>query len=247
MNLDQVRESLRAKIGSPVPVRPTPPRPPILYHYTSAEGLLGIVSNNVLRASDALYMNDASELEYAKALIQEVVEAKLIAGCTDRGHEFLTRCARDNFSILAMLQPYLACFCQNGDLLSQWRAYAGRGGGYAIGFDAGPLGRPSLSLTGTTDATLLSVEYARPTQRSLIEERVDSICRALDECSDENPTVDMIPVACMLFRETLADLVWSFKHAAFQEEREWRLVCLRDRRFAGQFDFRSGHGFLSHT
>jgi hypothetical protein len=27
-----------------------------------------------------------------------------------------------------------ACFCTNGDLLSQWRGYAGGVGGYAIGF-----------------------------------------------------------------------------------------------------------------
>ena len=31
------------------------------------------------------------------------------------------------------LRLFVTCFCSNGDLLSQWRAYAGSGG-YAVGF-----------------------------------------------------------------------------------------------------------------
>jgi hypothetical protein len=39
----------------------------------------------------------------------------------------------------SVLKPvYITCFCEDGDLLSQWRGYADPGG-YAIGFDAAEL------------------------------------------------------------------------------------------------------------
>jgi hypothetical protein len=43
-----------------------------------------------------------------------------------------------------MYATFVACFCENGNLLSQWRAYA-RTAGYSIGFDR-------ASLAGTNAA-----------------------------------------------------------------------------------------------
>ena len=44
-----------------------------LYHYTTAEGLLGIISNQrriVLRASRIQYLNDSSEYEYFERTLE---------------------------------------------------------------------------------------------------------------------------------------------------------------------------------
>ena len=41
----------------------------LLYHYTDADGVLGIVRSGELRASDVLYVNDSSELEYAREVM----------------------------------------------------------------------------------------------------------------------------------------------------------------------------------
>ena len=35
----------------------------------------------------------------------------------------------------SQFHSFVSCFCQSGNLLSQWRAYADKGGGYCIGFD----------------------------------------------------------------------------------------------------------------
>ena len=37
----------------------------ILYHYTSLEGLLGIIESKSIWATNVLYLNDASELNYS--------------------------------------------------------------------------------------------------------------------------------------------------------------------------------------
>jgi hypothetical protein len=46
---------------------------PFLYHYTSAKGLHGIIKDHCLHASAAYCMNDASEIEYGRGVLEEVL------------------------------------------------------------------------------------------------------------------------------------------------------------------------------
>src|SRR4051812_12666525 len=80
----QALEPHISKAASPdpptVPDDPERRRPsiPLLYHYSTLDGLLGITDRNALWASDVRYMNDASELTYAADLIASEV-AKVLA------------------------------------------------------------------------------------------------------------------------------------------------------------------------
>ena len=49
--------------------------PALLYHYTDSKGLLGIFETGKLRATEARYLNDATELEYGLGLAEEVLAA----------------------------------------------------------------------------------------------------------------------------------------------------------------------------
>src|SRR6185437_8828799 len=44
-----------------------------LFHYTTADGLKGIVEQNCIWATAAAYLNDASEIEYGCTLLDEVL------------------------------------------------------------------------------------------------------------------------------------------------------------------------------
>jgi hypothetical protein len=127
--------------------------PPILYHYCDAVGLLGILKPSwpkgtqgpqggaaLLRASDVRYMNDSRELRHGLELLRERLRAEV-------GTDFESSDVDAVFDLLANrldvplfdesaehLRVFAACFCKKGDLLSQWRGYAGGIGGYAIGF-----------------------------------------------------------------------------------------------------------------
>src|SRR6516164_4036522 len=46
-------------------------RPPTLYHYTTAQGLLGIMESNRLWATNVRFLNDPSEIDYAICIIRE--------------------------------------------------------------------------------------------------------------------------------------------------------------------------------
>src|SRR2546423_10494745 len=48
--------------------------PRLLYHYTSADGLLGMLQGRQLWATNVRFMNDTSELAYGIRLVREVLQ-----------------------------------------------------------------------------------------------------------------------------------------------------------------------------
>jgi hypothetical protein len=119
--------------------------PESLFHYTDTAGLLGILQEEPkLWASDVRFMNDAQELIYAMAAVVEGI--KTMSSPTLRGdhwaHELGDR-AVETFEkykgfvldevAAGNLGVYVVCFCESGNLLSQWRGY-GKNDGYAIEF-----------------------------------------------------------------------------------------------------------------
>lgn len=92
-----------------------------LYHYTSVNGLRGIIDSGNVWATHLGFLNDLSEGR--AALEDEAYRARLAE--TDRRSPL-----------------FIASFCrhqelhqQKNGLLSQWRGYAGEGGGYCVVFD----------------------------------------------------------------------------------------------------------------
>jgi hypothetical protein len=123
--------------------------PELLYHYTSQEGLLGIISSSSLWATNISYMNDATEFDLFLGLIRD----RLFDELQNREMEALhfaesnpTRSLRANHMkerahILWQITNKISgssicitCFCEHGDLLSQWRGYTGGGYGYSLTF-----------------------------------------------------------------------------------------------------------------
>jgi hypothetical protein len=51
-------------------------RPDILYHYTTQEGLLGILREGVIRASSIQHLNDSSEFTYAISVALRALSAE---------------------------------------------------------------------------------------------------------------------------------------------------------------------------
>src|SRR6266566_8124161 len=108
--------------------------PALLYHYTGARGLQGIVTSNKLWATNVEFLNDESEMRYSRRVLTEVY--------TELVNETPEGLAKNTLRALgAMDDPWLSaqifacCFCEHPDLLSMWRAY-GSSGGYSIGFVA---------------------------------------------------------------------------------------------------------------
>ncbi|MFN0171999.1 MAG: DUF2971 domain-containing protein [Bryobacteraceae bacterium] len=196
--------------------------PHVLFHYTETAGLCGIIRSQQLWATHVYYVNDAQEFRYASAFIAKAFDdrieqspsnlTKRIAQVRDcyRGHASLWESVADT---------YIVCFCELGNLLSQWRAYAANGQGFALGFAPDRIMRALQSDADiATSSKLFRVIYDPRKQRQLVDSAVDRLVSALEN-HDEETVLDQVPLV-------FSEMAFCFKHDAFAEEREWRLVCL---------------------
>src|SRR5215470_941549 len=92
--------------------------PPLLFHYTTQAGLVGIVKSNLLWATNALYLNDSSELRYGLSVARKCLDET--KGMSPVVTEFLRRGRQllDFEAILPNHQFYVCCFSEEPDLLS---------------------------------------------------------------------------------------------------------------------------------
>jgi hypothetical protein len=195
-----------------------------LWHYTTAEGALGIVSKNEIWATHYGFTNDASEIR-----IGEEVVCKVVAALAER-EEDADR--KRLFAILARLFPdhvlsskadmFVASFTEAYNDLVQWSGYGHRGLGYALKINVrSPEAPPETTRLG---GVLTKVEY----NVDRFVERASSLlllyASIFDKYKANGPAVESFLGVCML-RECAAQSL-RLKHPAFEHEAEWRLVAL---------------------
>ncbi len=198
--------------------------PDVLYHYTSADGLIGILSSKSIWLTDLRHMNDLSELQYSRELVQKRFAARLeLPGLSDIQKKFIGRISSSFDPFRSRHAVFSASFCEEGNLLSQWRAYRGRGGGYALGFDFFHL----LRLL-SRPCVLRRVLYHENEQISVVDYVIGEFLDVLESEAKlrgaEEVTESFLPYLCQAFSDTIGELMFCFKHPDFREEREWRLV-----------------------
>jgi len=110
--------------------------PGVLHHYTSGQGLLGILGSGQMYCTNVLYMNDSSEMDYGRELVAQILHdqrqywPEAVRRCLDRIPLMLEQ---------PDFQYFVSCFCEKSDLLSQWRAYGAQAAGYSVGFSTDDL------------------------------------------------------------------------------------------------------------
>lgn len=208
----------------------------ILYHYCSLETFNSIISNQTIRLSDCTKTNDNQETKWIANLVKDIFLNKI-----KDSELFCTKyCITDSLIEKIGLQidatinkvfhentrkmvTYIACFSEQGDLLSQWRGYANDARGISLGFNKKVL---KTFDTGGYNFHFKKVMYSIKEQRKYIENYLGELVTAyeLAEANEIN-------------NETLNEFIWDmclhigairndspqFKNNAFKEEKEWRL------------------------
>jgi hypothetical protein len=108
-----------------------------LFHYTTGEGLIGILESGELWATQVSCLNDSSEIRYALSMLRGFFTDKVTDPGLDLDEKFVCERVVEDLSVDGALTSewFVACFTEEKDDLSQWRAYGRGEGGYAIGFD----------------------------------------------------------------------------------------------------------------
>jgi hypothetical protein len=202
-----------------------------VYHYTTGEGLKGIIEGKSLWATGAYYFHDTSEIDYGCQLAASVLEKGFAAAGSGfaelalrQAHTVLSDSAQRNVRIATL---YVACFCESDNLLSQWRTYS-RSGGFALGFRVAELGdlQPEHMTVSRPTKVLYQEEDQIKRVRDLIGDAIvvfgeDDVVRG----DADNPSADSVLAAGGEIAQILLSAITSFKAPDFAEEREWRLVC----------------------
>jgi Protein of unknown function (DUF2971) len=139
-----------------------PTKDELIYHYCGADAFAQIVRSRTMWHTAYSALNDATERKWGFAQFQEAAD-KLRKVC---GADFMDRVT----TIVRLTQDHsvamISSFSLNGDLLSQWRAYADDGRGFAIGFSPQELEWP---------AKPLRVLYDRAAQRNELTNNIKHV------------------------------------------------------------------------
>lgn len=213
---------LRARVDEDLAVTPQ-----VLWHYTSAEGLRGIIESGRVWASQASFLNDAREMSYGLELFFEVLGERDLSHLQPPAQAWIAKWASGEPGTVLQqwlrenAVPFVACFCAHGDLLSQWRGY-GPGGGYAIGFADHP---PQAWVQSAGHGLQLRrVVYDPVEQRAHIADVIERLIAALDRAPD---TAEAQTAFVNNLTDAAAHVAAHCKDPAFAEEQEWRIIYQR--------------------
>lgn len=230
----------------------------MLYHYCTNSTFISIIQTRSVWLSDFTLSNDRLEGRWLRNLLVErcrqesfyPVQMERLLSFFDLG---ATRLGAAGF-----------CMSEEGDLLSQWRAYAGDGGGVSIGFSKQHFEALAGALYAQQSGEALSlhkIAYSSEDQASLVQSILDDVVHAVKAGALDTGTLltplegDRKVEVDKHFRSLTASFLalhlvqYRVKNPAFCEEREWRLISLilsyateaSSHGDLSKMDFRPGH------
>lgn len=189
----------------------------VLYHYSDVDGFFNIIKNKKLWLSGPHNLNDHQEMHWALGKIRSALE-KMTKEYPIEQINYVWEMISNN-----RLTPFVCSLSSEGDLLSQWRAYARDGTGLAIGFkkelcpNSGSL--PHHNFLVEKSITTMRVTYDDGEQNRKIEEILKASFLSIS--NDENWKINQSLINAVFQLNGLAP---SYKNKAFSEESEWRII-----------------------
>jgi hypothetical protein len=249
----------------------------LLYHYTDQKGLLGILKDKCIWATHLRYLNDTSEGGIVFRVVLDELNSRINS---DSMMEFFgmqpvkrtgkIECEDEQIhsqgvamsSWVTSQDVFVTSFSEEGNLLSQWRAYSGVSGGYSIGFSRSYLcavgqhflldqpGRFYCDLNA-----LIGCRYYDKKEEERLKRDVEDIVTAyITEATSKKQSVPgtgiegfNTPGAIALkYFLSLGTRSAITKDEAFSEEAEWRFAFHLNRNNThSDLEFRAGHSMLT--
>lgn len=209
----------------------------IVYHYCSVETFLNIIRNHTLRLSDLCSSNDKAEMKVLLGDLEneilnqyrkrdDFLETVIYGMDVDESFEFILKKVISKMDNNTNQMLFGICFSEKGDLLGQWREYADKGTGIAIGFNL-----EWLQKLGNNDSFKFSkVNYEYSKDSTLIKEHAFHIYCEIIRAMENGETKELIdesrylPYMISLHKECLLFESVFQKGKEYKSEEEWRLI-----------------------
>jgi len=191
-----------------------------LYHYTSSDGLKGILETDTIRATDFGYLNDKSEMLHGIEIFKKASstikkqDLKIFETKFDYYDDYLKVIKDINF----VDDIFVCSFSTKKNCLNQWRAYTPKEGGYSIGFSSKDLAHHAYE----SKCRLFKCLYKYEDQLKLAKKILGDLLYFFDS-NQQNYDVSKSTFATHI-RSAVKFFCPILKNYAFKDESEWRLV-----------------------
>ena len=196
------------------------------YHYTSKNGLLGILDSKSLWLTDTRFLNDPDEQRHGineskKIIIDTVLKNIKSEKWDTKCFEFeILRKIKDTLVNMVNIKQggpvYCISFCEEGDLLSQWKGYSNYGDGYSIGFNINIL-YESIKKLG--NFYLGKIIYEDKNKKEAVNKMIEVIVNNKKYFHKYGEKKFII--ISVFFLDLLT---FYMKSSFFEEENEWRII-----------------------
>ena len=199
-----------------------------VYHYTSPNGLKGIIENKKLWLTDRGFLNDSSEEQFTLQILKKAISK----GAYRYGLKeyILRKCSEMQEKLLHRTQrAYIVSFSTSGDNLCLWNYYTKGNSfqGYSLGFDPVKLKsalNTSLNSKDIVEPISGKVIYIEKDQLNLLKEIIDRLSQSGENLPDSD-VGDLILDKVLIYG-------YLFKDSCFSIEKEYRIVYPWDLRIA---------------
>lgn len=234
--LDRVLwENIESRIGN------FEEKPPVFYHYSALESLMGMIETNKLWMSKGTFLNDSNELLYIISIleaIEEKIETKVIElfGNNEAARQISDLFTREFRRTLTRFQNelsfddyevYILSLTKNKDSLALWYNYA-EGDGYNIGFSSEEMLRRIKDFSGQIDNQFNFIHgqviYEKEKQEDIIISFfMDTIEQIFQRYADINLDTLQKELSIHLFSVINTCSIF-FKNEIFKSEEEYRIA-----------------------
>ncbi len=213
-----------------------------LYHYTTGNGIFGIINSSELHCSHQRFLNDPTEHSYFDNVLHSVLDRNSFLQ-TIYVELFIT-----DYKIDSSNQQFIFSLSKNPDSLSMWNYYA-NGNGYNIAFNIDAIIEKNNSEYRMEKVVMIyDFSLQQSMIKSFVEENTEKFNRFNSLTKQMTQTEDPELVDKLMkeqndikeqFTQGIKKLKTSFKHEAYKDEEEVRILIKNEKK--GDFKV-SGQG-----
>lgn len=208
-----------------------------VFHYTDANGLMGILDSNTLWFTDIRYLNDPSEFHFGREFaLTALRRAASKHGSTDTLVKiFCDQMLSGLDAALPEFAMFVGSFSRDKDDLGQWRAYSDDGKGFCLGISPSVFAPTELQEDPLKNEVSIVIRYnateAEAEQMAGVEKAVELLKRP-NIIWALNQTPGLWKLFLMQLSMALAEWIYfvsvGFKHPAYRAEEEIRLLLINE-------------------
>ena len=228
-NLDNVKMRVERFILEPFEEKLLEQNVNEIFHYTTAEGLKGILDSGYFFASRSDFLNDYTEMQYCWSLVLELVNSLKEKSESANERIFYDEVKQEietfRTEIDELEEMFIISFTKNRDSLAMWSHYSDNDG-YNIALNLKPNIKMWKEILKTVDFRYGAVIYNVEKQKEILKKEISKALSLWKEIRNTDESLGFFVVDALEYRIK----IWTmfFKNNLFEEEQEVRAVFSRE-------------------